>query len=245
MGMVGKGLPMQRISNVPPVLPGSNFNELEYTQARLNIYDPDSHCCQRCGRLIWSNGKTASYKRFITWPRNGKPVTDEIHIPTYLCEECGKSEDGSGCENGNYHHAILPDNLIPFTQFTLLFVLTVLHDYFNHTRTVKQICLNWDISSTTLYAWRNRFRSHYDAWAGTFDSIRHLEEDSESTAMPSGTPPLAAALSQILNLLKRLVPGFFGRFLFSFMQACTKTHLRELPGRRRPRKRIHSASYSI
>ena len=38
---------MQRISNVPPVLPGSNFNELEYTQARLNIYDPDCHRCPK------------------------------------------------------------------------------------------------------------------------------------------------------------------------------------------------------
>lgn len=237
---------MQRISNVPPVLPGSDFNELEYTQDCLSRYDPDIHCCQRCGRNIWNSGKTASYKRFITWPCNGRPATDEIHIPIYLCEKCGKSEDGRGCENGDYHHAILPDNLIPFTQFTLLFVLTVLHEYFIHARTVEQICLNWDISSTTLYAWRTRFRSHYDAWADTFDSIRHLEEESESKSadMESVTPPLAAALSRVFSLLKCLVPDFFSRFLFSFMQSCTRTHFRELPGMRRPRKRIHSPSYS-
>ena len=232
----GKDYPMQRISVMRMlVIASSNpdFNEYEFTKSHLALYEPGSHCCQRCGKLLWSSGITTSYKRLMTWPCNGTPKTDEISIPIFLCGQCGKSENGTGCENGDYYHAILPNNLIPFSQFTLLFILTVLDEYFNHKRTVNQICVNWGITTTTLYSWRKRFRTHYDAWSDVFHSIRNLEESDHSTNHHK--PPLAIALMWIMECLDKLVAGFFSRFRFSFMQECTRTHLRELPGKRRPK----------
>ena len=241
---------MHRIDNIPPAQPNKDFDEAEFTRRCIDAYNPKSHCCGRCGNKIWKGEKTGSYKRSITYPYNGEPRTDTIQIPLYLCEKCGKSEDGSGCENGDYHHATLPNNLIPFTTFTLLFVLTVLHESFTHVRTVQEICAHWEISVNTLYAWRHRYRQHYDAWVDTFHSIRHYEEmitashdDKVSEESNESHPaestcnsPLVQSINWVFNHLSGIVSGFFLRFLFSFMQGCRRTHYRELPASRRPKK---------
>lgn len=228
---------MQRTNDIPPVLPGSDFNEQEYIQDLINSYNPDSHACQRCGKKIWYGGETRYYKRGITWPCNGAPKDDIILIPCMICKQCGKSEDGSGTKNGDYHHAILRGSLIPFTSYTLLFILTVLYEYFNRTTTVHEVCQKWQISTKTLYQWRKRYQEHYDAWIDALQSIKKLEQDARNELPPQAAVKraLSRSLCIVLNALSALGAQFFRRFLFSFLQPNTKTHLRELPGKRRPR----------
>lgn len=223
-----------------PDLTNSELNLLEYTENLLKLYNPDSHHCERCGKTIWSSGKVSSYSRGFIWPCDGKPRTDTIQIPIYLCEKCGKSIDGSGNDDGNYLHAILPQIIIPFSSYTLPFVLTVIGEYASPNRscTVVQLCENWQIAVSTLYTWIKRYKYQYDAWADSLDSIRKQEEDSAA----AGTDPsyatrhaLASALKRIVSKVRDLPGKFFQKFAFSFMQPNQKTHLREVAGKRHRR----------
>ena len=130
---------MQRLfDKKSPSDPCSDLNELERTKLFLSRYDPNDRPCQRCGKTCWACKKTASYSRRFVWPKNGKPASDRITIPVYLCEKCGKDELSTGTANGDYHHAILPGNIIPFSSFTLSFVLAVLYAYVHRTDTVQK-----------------------------------------------------------------------------------------------------------
>ena len=208
---------------------------LDITQTANSNYNPDSHCCERCGKAIWSSGKKSTYRRGITYPLNGKRVDDSIMIPVYLCKKCGKSDQPGGTENGDYHHAILATTLIPFTYYTLLFVLTVLDDYAKHNGTVVEICDRWSISVSTLYRWKSRYMEHYDAWSDSLSSIESHASKHRQHLPPdeSVRQAIAETLIRVWQLIYELPRSCFLRFTFSFMQGCKKTHFRELPNRRR------------
>lgn len=210
-------------------------DELQFTQYSLDHYNPDSHACQRCGKRIWYNGRQcSSYRRGITYVREGKRVDDECIIPICLCPACGKSDRRGGTPNGDYYHAILPDNLIPFTYFTLLFILTVLDEYAKRTRTVSQICEYWSVSISTLYRWKKRYKDHYDAWSDSMDQIRKLQEESvKKTPEEAEAEAIGKSLFRVFSLLVHLPGEFFSRFCFSFLQPNRLTHFRPLAPNRR------------
>lgn len=239
---------MQRLfDKKSPSDSSSDLNELERTKLFLSRYDPNDQPCQRCGKTCWACQKSASYKRKFVWPKNGKPACDIISVPVFLCEKCGKDELGTGTVNGDYHHAILKGNIIPFSSFTLSFVLAVLYAYVHRTDTVQKVCEFWGISVNTLYAWKKRYQLQYDAWADSLHSLQHFTDapsndtldahppDSEPSALQTECSAIAASLDYILQILKDMISGFFNRFTFSFLQGCKRTHLRELPLNRRPR----------
>lgn len=215
-----------------PLKTSSDFNWLDFTKEHLARYNPDSHCCQRCGKRIWAKHRSASYTRGFIWPCCGKPVYDELTITTILCEQCGKDHLSSGTVNGDYHHAVLGGILIPFTAYSLIFILTVLDSYVNRSGTVMDVCSQWEISINTLYSWKKRYMDQYENWADSFHSIQHYEEDDRSSAPDSADTKrlaLKRSLEWICSILQTLVMEYFNRFGYSFLQGCTKTHFRVLP----------------
>ena len=214
-------------------------NHLGYTQDLIDSYNPDSHCCERCGKRIWAAKHAGSYERGFIYPENGKPVYETIRVPLYLCEGCGKSSDGSGREDGNYKHAILPQTIIPFTAYSLLFILTVLDAYVNRTCTVEEVCAYWHIAVSTLYTWKKRYMEQYDAWAVSVDNP-HLQAESPVSGPDPTDPPkirnaIRLSLEQLRASLPSTISSFFRRFGFSFLQSNRKTHFREILGARRAR----------
>ena len=222
---------MQRIS-VPPSVRTTCPDELQLTRAALIHYNPDSHACQRCGKRIWHSGKASSYRRGITYIKDGKRVDEEVLVPVCLCRKCGKSSRRGGNASGDYCHAILPDSLIPFTYYTLLFVLTVLDAYAKRTQPVAALCRQWGISVSTLYRWKERYQEHYDAWAGSLERIRALRARSTEPDPEAGA--LRLSLRRAFQHLAALPSSFFLRFGFSFLQPNRLTHFRPLPAGRRP-----------
>ena len=214
----------------------SRLNENENTTTRntLDNYIPDRHCCHRCGKEIWADKKASSYKRGITYIHEGRRFDDVIRIPVYLCCQCGKSDRPGGTANGDYYHAILPDTLIPFTCYTLVFVLTVLDDYVRRTRPVAEICSFWLISSSTLYRWKKRYMEHYEAWADSLESIRqYMDHSVESSPEETGTKAIGVSLVRVFHAIASLPSAFFSRFGFSFLQPDCLTHFRPLQIKRR------------
>ena len=153
-----------------------------------------------------------------------------------LCRNCGSSKDGRKFDSPDYWHAIIPTNLIPFTPYSLSFVLTVLDAYANRACTVVELCAHWQIAVSTLYAWKKRYKDQYDAYMNSMDSIRKQEESASSSGEEAEViekKVIASSLATLSEMMPSFVSDYFRRFAFSFMQSSRRTHFRELPIDRR------------
>lgn len=219
-----------------PINPFPGINWYDFAKEMLDSYNPDSHECQRCHKRIWSSGNVTYYDRAFVWPYNGRPRKETIYIPVYLCEECGRSEDGTGTVNGDYYHAILGGIIIPFTRYTLPFILTVLDCYVNRTGTVEDVCAQWKINRKTLYSWRDRYMEQYNFWADTFhstESFSNTVNEKYPDARDVSDRVMAIALGLVNCITQAVVAEFFKKCEYSFMQPSDRTHLRNLPKGRR------------
>ena len=212
------------------------INWKDYAQEIIYQFNPDSCYCQRCHKSIWADKVVASYGRKFVYPYNGERHEDTLYIRVILCKECGKSEDGTSTENGDYNHAILGGPVIPFTKYSLPFILTVLDCYVRRTVTVERICEQWGICRNTLYKWRKRFMNQYNLWADSLHATEALKEEikrDDPNARSLDRRALVTAIGLINRMIETVICRFFQRFTYSFMQPSKKTHLRELPKGRR------------
>jgi len=132
------------------------------------------------------------YERHLVEYDNG--VVDHIvEVDRVKCTSCGHT------------HAILPDILVPYKSYCIIFILMVLKEYF-HTRTATAISKKYGIAVSTLYAWRDRYLTHASLDLGAI---------VEAALLRSNTRWLMGA-----NDICRAdaTQDFFGRFGFSFLQ---------------------------
>lgn len=146
----------------------------------------------------------ASYTRYLVEWEDGLPATHEVSVQRYLCSSCGHT------------HALLSSALVPYSSYSLRFILMVLRDYFLGRSCVQKICGHAGISASTLYRWKNLFLSHKALWLGVLEDM--------------GTP----AETFMDSMDGTLMQGFCQKFLFSFLQHPRRTSPdppREMPGR--------------
>lgn len=143
-------------------------------------------CCKSTGNLSYH----ASYKRYLISLKNGKRQDQLIQVPRAICSNCART------------HAILPDVLIPYGSYSIRFILTVLYLYSMSRYSVGALCQRFCISASTLYAWKELFLSHSNAFLSSLNKIISISKSAIITVI---TYP-------------RLVPDFFLRFGFSYLQ---------------------------
>ncbi|WP_141400949.1 DUF6431 domain-containing protein [Lacrimispora amygdalina] len=107
----------------------------------------------------------ASYSRSIIDIIHGKPVYQDICVTRIICESCGHS------------HAILPDTIIPYSQYGIFFILRVLAEYFTHLKTVASLCEAYNITPSMLYRWRDMFLQNRSVWLSILDQKEQLPKD--------------------------------------------------------------------
>jgi hypothetical protein len=96
--------------------------------------------------------------------------------------------------------------MIPYSTYSLFFILRILAQYFVGSYTVTQLCEKFDISSNQLYKWLSLFQSHKRQWLGLLD-------DASSKAH-SFLEELSTADSY-----SDFSMSFIRRFSYSFMQS--------------------------
>ncbi len=149
-----------------------------------------SHCtCPVC-KNVGLFQKMDPYERQMITVEDNERVVVPVFVPRCICEVCGHTE------------SFLPDNLIPFSSYTLRFVITVLYEYLNRPGTVKDLCSSWQIAVSTLYVWIHLFSEHFSLWKKSPNRISRLSKDY---------------LDQILETSPS---AFYNTFGFSFMQRC-------------------------
>ena len=116
------------------------------------------------------------------------PVTHEVTVQRYQCSSCGHT------------HALLSSALVPYSSYSLRFILMVLQAYFLHRACVRTICERAGISVSTLYRWKSLFLAHKALWLGALESLE------------ISAPAFLDGMDGIL------LQGFCLKFLFSFLQ---------------------------
>ena len=169
----------------------------------METFNPALERCPFCG----AKGKClrfAYYERYVVEVVGKKVLSYRIRILRVKCS-CGRT------------HAIIPDFLVPYRQFSLLFILYILHIYFRHSMTVSILCETYDFSHTTLYRWKATFLKHRSWW---IDFVR------------LGNVSCLAFLDQLTGTVpfSEFTMGFYRRTLFSFHQAHSNpANCRHLP----------------
>lgn len=153
--------------------------------------------CPFCGAKhpTWSHH--ASYDRYLISYENGIATTYTISITRLICSSCGHT------------HAILPEIIIPYGSYSLIFVLNVLRDYYLSQMTVQALCDKYQISPSTLYAWKCLFLIHKKLWLGVLENIYQSSIDFLSV------PP---SINTSTDLTR-----FFKHHANSFLQGVSKT----------------------
>ena len=124
-------------------------------------FQPESEECPCCHST--GNCKThATYQRSMIDIIHGKPVYQDICITRIICESCGHT------------HAILPDTIIPYSQYGIFFILRVLGEYFAHVKTVAALCEAYSITASMLYRWKDLFLKNRSVWL----TVLELSEQS-------------------------------------------------------------------
>ena len=166
----------------------------EFSVERLPFLDLP---CPFCGAKHPKWSYYASYSRFLISFEKGKIVTYTINITRLICSSC------------KHTHAILPEIIIPYGSYSLIFILNVLRDYYSHSMTILSICNKYEISVSTLYAWKKLFAIHKKLWLG------FLEDISKSCCDFLSSIPSASTSSELQT--------FFSNHGFSFLQGVFRT----------------------
>lgn len=138
----------------------------------MALFRPELETCPICG----STGNCHIhdyYGRSIIDFRSGRREKSDLCILRVFCESC------------NHAHAILPDIIIPYSSYSLFFVLRILGEYFAGFYTTEQLCERYGISRNQLFKWIALFKSHKQEWLG-------LLSDAETSGL-SFLKNLAAA----------------------------------------------------
>jgi transposase-like protein len=171
------------------------ISDLDFFRRAVGAFRPGEAVCPSCG----AKGRLkrhGAYTRDLIVHGSGGVTRHIIRVPRFYCLSCKRT------------HAMLPDILIPFSSFSLFFVLAVCQDYFQGRDTVSQILERYQISIATLYAWKKRLLRHKRLILGALtDAVTPAPTFLAGLFPRDATPSLLSGLS-----------GFHANFGFSFLQ---------------------------
>ncbi len=101
----------------------------------------------------------ASYPRYLVEWENALPSTHEVTVQRYQCSSCGHT------------HALLSSALVPYSSYSLRFILLVLRDYFLGRACIQKVCGRAGISVSTLYRWKALFLAHKGLWLEALEDL--------------------------------------------------------------------------
>ncbi len=165
--------------------------------------NPDIISCPSC-EAKGNYHSCSSYTRTLICYTSGRVEKHEITVPRIECASCGHS------------HAILAPVIIPYSPFGFHFVISLLYDFITHKfSTVTALCLEYDISISTLYRIYHRFIEDRKLMLGMMEAA--------STQVCTLLNKLAN--TDFLGIIDCLLHDFYMSNHASFLQARCKIRL--------------------
>ena len=159
--------------------------------------------CPKCG----AKGKLSAhgdYSRGLTTYEDNNVVDYVLRPPRAYCSSCSST------------HALLPDIIVPYSTFSLMFMLAALIAYYERKTTVTEICNQFGIAVSTIYDWKARIALHKDLMLGALISQMQRTHSYVLELLDSDD------LSGILH-------RFFRKYGYSFMQHRSESAARSRP----------------
>ncbi len=119
----------------------------------MEQFKPELETCPICG----STGNCHIhdyYDRSIIDFRTGRQDKSHLCVLRVFCDSC------------LHAHAILPDIIIPYSSYSLFFILRILGEHFSGFYTIEQLCERYDISQNQFGKWLALWKSHKKEWLG-------------------------------------------------------------------------------
>ena len=111
-------------------------------------YSSDNYC-RYCGKKYMKPFE--KYTRILTDYHNGKIVDTIINTRRYKCK-CGRT------------HVVLPCLIVPYSRYSMVFIIYVLYDYYYRSFTKEEISVKYSISIPTIYRWKALFEKDKQFW---------------------------------------------------------------------------------
>ena len=111
-------------------------------------YSSDNYC-RYCGKKYMKPFE--KYTRILTNYHNGKIVDTIINTRRYQCK-CGRT------------HVVLPCLIVPYSRYSMVFIIYVLYDYYYRSFTKEEISVKYSISIPTIYRWKALFEKDKQFW---------------------------------------------------------------------------------
>ena len=124
----------------------------------MAMFQPHLETCPICG----STGNCHIhdyYGRSIIDFQAGKRQKSDLCVMRVFCDSC------------EHAHAILPDIIIPYSSYGLLFILRLLGQYFAGRFTIEQLCERYQISTKQFYKWLALWKSNKQEWLGILSDL--------------------------------------------------------------------------
>lgn len=86
------------------------------------------------------------------------------------------------CDSCMHAHAVLPDVIVPYSSYSLLFILFILGEYFAGLHTLEQLCERFDVSAKQFHKWLALWNSHKEQWLGMLDASETDNNDFSSNS---------------------------------------------------------------
>jgi len=136
-----------------------NFIEKIFFIEFMKKFNPYKHKCPKCKTKHPNWKKHSHYNRYFITFENNTVIYNIITVTRYQCSSCGST------------HAILPEIIIPYRSYSFLFIVKAMKDYFAKSLTIVAICDKYNISVSTLYAWKALYIKHKKLWLGLLENL--------------------------------------------------------------------------
>lgn len=140
----------------------SKFDVLELYRACVEyvILHSWQFSCPTCGIARGDWVRSGTYERWaVTYDYANGPVVTRMKIQRLLCRHCRGA--------GQLHtHAVLPDFIIPYRQYSIQFILHFLMLYYTGSCSVEDICMKAGIEQALLYEWDRIITKNREIWSG-------------------------------------------------------------------------------
>lgn len=133
----------------------------------MESFDPSVYTCPNCG----ARGKCVpfgTYERdLLDYDRTQKKVAcNRVRVIRVRCESCSKG-------GHSVTHAILTDAIVPYSPYSLFFILTVLYYRLCLGKKLMDICERFQIPPVQYYRWEKLLKQHMREWLGILESLEH------------------------------------------------------------------------
>lgn len=123
----------------------------------MGQFQPELETCPICG----STGNCHIhdyYGRSIIDFKAGRKQTENLCIMRVFCDSC------------EHAHAVLPDIIVPYSSYSLFFILFILGEYFAGLHTIEQLCERFDVSQKQFNKWLALWMAHKEQWLGMLEA---------------------------------------------------------------------------